>query len=195
MKFHKTYRLCTVLIFFTVIVAFNVYATGLPWDKHGEPFDFLFNDLSFDAHQQSKVNGGKDKLVGFFYIEYTDDEVPPTAIHGTETVGWVLDGVPVEDAVLIENEPMEHPVWCLDPKYIPRSPGHTHFHWVAPEEPISRSDLYVGETLDGYLLKLTAIDSFYFNHTGGFFITPGIDYDSHYNIVIDEGGDGCADYQ
>lgn len=192
MKFNKTYRLCTVLIFFTVIVAFNVYAAGLLWDDHGEPFDFYFNDPSFDAHQQSKVTGGKDKLVGFFYIEYTDDEVPPTAIHGTETVGWVLDGVPVEGAVLIENELMEHPVWCLDPEDIPRSQGYTHFHWVAPPEaPIRRSDLDVGETLDGYLLKLTAIDSFYFDHTGGFFITPGIDYDSHYNIVIDE---DCANY-
>ena len=191
MKFHKTYRLCTVLIFFTVIVAFNVYAAGLPWDDHGKPFDFEFGN-HFDTHQQSKVNGGKAKLVGSFYIRYVGGNTGGllNAQHGTETVGWVLDGLPAYEAKVIDVSGL-HPVWCLDPDDIPRSPGYTHFHWTG--EPEFSSALGVGDVKDGYLLKLTAIDSFFFEH-GDFPITPGIDYDSHYNIVIDEGGDGCLDY-
>ena len=191
MKFHKTYRLCTVLILFTVIVAFNVYAAGPPWDEHADPFGFLFGN-HFDTHQQSKVNGGKDKLVGFLYIEYTDGTEGAEyglsdAVHGTDTVGWVLDGHPVEEAVLIEHTSGEHPVWCLDPEDIPRSKGYTHFHWEGP------GPLMPGETYNGYLLKSTAIDSFYFSHgSSSTIVIPGIDYISHENIEIDESGDNCG---
>ena len=99
MKLRSTYRLFTVLILFTVVVAFNVNAAGLPWDEHGEPFSFLFGN-HFDDHQQSKVNGSKDKLMGFLYIRYTDGTEGaeyglPDAEHGTDTVGWVLDGLPL----------------------------------------------------------------------------------------------------
>ena len=187
MKFHKTYRLCTVLIFFTAIVAVNVYAAGRSWDNHSDPFDFIFGDDSFDSHQQSKVKGGKDKLVGFFYItfgDYNEEVGLQEARHGTETVGWGLKGVPVKDAVLIENTPGEHPVWCLDPEDIPQPQGYTHFHWTGD---IERSDLVLGDGYDGYLLKLTAIDSFYFLHgSSSTAVTPGIDYISHENIEIDD---------
>ena len=191
MKFHKTYRLPTALTFFAVIVAFNVYAGGHPWDDHNHPFNFIFGN-HFDTHQQSKVNGGKDKLVGFFYIRYVGGSTDglSNAQHGTETVGWVLDGLPAYEAEVIDTSGL-HPVWCLDPEDIPRPPGYTHFHWIG--DPESGSDLEVEDVKDGYLLKLTAIDSFFFEH-GDFPITPGIDYVSHNNIVIDENGDGCADY-
>ena len=111
----------------------------------------------------------------------------PDAKHGTETAGWVLDGFPVEGAVLIEHNPDEHPLWCLDPEDIPRSKGYTHFHWKGAVT------LVPGEPYDGYLLKLTAIDSFYFEHgSSSTAVTPGIDYISHENIEIDEDNNDCG---
>ena len=188
MKLRSTYRLFTVLILFTVVVAFNVNAAGLPWDEHGEPFSFLFGN-HFDDHQQSKVNDGKSKLTGFLYIEFTEGTTDglPNAKHGTETVGWVLDGLPVKGAVLIEHDPGEHPLWCIEPKDLPRSKGYTHFHWEGP------ANFKEKKVYDGYLLKLTAIDSFYFEHgSSSSAVTPGIDYFSHDNIEIDENNDNCG---
>ena len=191
MKLNKKYTLCAVFIFFTVIVAFNVSAAGWPWQDHARPFDFEFGN-HFDTHQQSRV-AGNDKLVGFFYIVFTgydEEEDLPVAEHSDNdpdsTAGWVLDGVPVEGAILIERIPREHPIWCLDPEDIPRQPGYTHFHGFGDIASIGGSN-------DGYLLKLTAIDSFVFVHGDDeFVITPGIDYASHYNIEIDRNDDDCG---
>lgn len=187
MKIHKKYRSGTVLIFLAVIFGANVYAAGLPWDNHGDPFDFEFGN-HFDDHQQSKVNGGKNKLTGFLYIEFTGGTADglPDAKHGTETVGWVLDGLPVKGAVLLEHDPGEHPLWCLDPEDLPRSKGYTHFHWTGDD------GLDDGKSYEGYLLKLTAIDSFNFEHgSSSTAVTPGIDYISHENIEIDLDDNDC----
>ena len=51
----------------------------------------------------------------------------------------------------------------------------------------------IGETFAGYLLKLTAVDTFWFDHHGLFPVTPGIDFETHanlYTVCPDLGGDG-----
>ena len=176
-------------LFLVMLVAGSVVALGPNWNDHAPPFDFLFGN-HIDTHQQSKLVGNQ-QLRGYFYIHYTGGEVNgfPTAHHGNcETmpegceVGWVLKGVPAR-ARLLEKPEGDHPQWCLNPRAFPREAGYTHFHWLgAPEH---AGELVVGEKYDGYLLKLTAVDSFFFEHHGGFFITPGVDLESHYNVETD----------
>lgn len=160
------------------LTATCVFAKGYPWRDHSPPFDFLFEN-SIDTHQQSKVSGGR--LEGHFYIRFTGDFVDgfPEAVHGDETVGWILMGIPVQ-AKLISTDSGEHPTWCINPRDMPMEPGFTHFHWTGD---IARNDLLLGAIYDGYLIKLTAVDSFFFVHDEGSFITPGIDYISHDNVV------------
>ena len=192
MKILKSYKLWAASILFSAFVPFAVWAVGPKWNDNEHPFNFLFGNI-FDTHQQSMISGNQDTLTGFFYIRYVGGDNPdglPNAQHGTETVGWLLDGVPVVDAKVIDLSG-QHPVWCIDPVYIPRAKGYSHFHWTG--DPQSRGGLVLGEEKDGYVLKLTAIDAFFFEH-GGYPIVPGIDYDSHHNIVIDEAGTGCSDY-
>jgi hypothetical protein len=45
--------------------------------------------------------------------------------------------------------------------------------------------LTVGAEYPGVLLKLTARETFFFEHHGGFLVTPGIDYETHANVVTD----------
>lgn len=190
MKLQKPYRCCLLIFFIAVTAAVNAFAVGLPWDDHRKPFDFFFEN-DFDSHQQSMVNVN-DKLTGFFYITFTEGKTLdlPNARHGTETAGWYLDGVPAHNAVVLDTSGL-HPIWCIDPNDVPSSPGYSHFHWLG--DPQSHTELSEGDVHNGYLLKLTAIDTFYFEH-GGFPITPGVDDVSHYNIIIDYKGDSCADY-
>ena len=165
-------------------------AQGYPWRDHARPFDFLFGN-HIDTHQQSKIVG-QDKLVGFLYIRFTGEYTPdgyPIAKHadcanvpGECTVGWILKGIPVE-ATYLGHEHGQHPQWELDDDDIPRRPGYTHFHWL--NESAHADGLVVGEEYDGYLLKLTARDTFFFEHHGGFLVTPGIDEATHANIVLD----------
>jgi hypothetical protein len=45
-------------------------------------------------------------------------------------------------------------------------------------------DIQLGQLYSGYLLKLTARATFYFNHHGGMFlVTPGVDTTSHANVT------------
>lgn len=191
MKLQKSYGRYSLIFLIAVIAAVNAFAVGLPWKDHDKPFDFVF-DNHFDSHQQSKVHGDGETLTGFFYITYTGGTTDdlPNARHGTETAGWSLKGVPAYNAVVLDTSGL-HPIWCVDPNDVPSSPGYSHFHWFG--EPQSHTGLSVGEMRDGYLLKLTAIDAFYFEH-GPFPVTPGIDDVSHYNIVVDYEGDGCTNY-
>ena len=164
--------------------------TSYPWRDHARPFDFLF-DNHIDTHQQGKVlgNGG---YKGFFYIKYTGELTPegvPVAEHGNCsltpdecTVGWLLQGVPIQAEVLAHEEG-QHPTWCVDPADLPAQPGYSHFHWFGP--PDHAHGLEVGDVYDGYLLKLMAVDTFFFDHHGGFLLTPGIDVETHANIVTD----------
>ena len=97
-------------------------------------------------------------------------------------MGWVWHGVTGTGEYCGQIED-EHPTWAITggDKYLKR--GYSHFHWL--DEPDHASGLEVGEDYDGYLLRLNAIDSFFFDHHGGFAITQGIERASHANLVDD----------
>jgi len=175
-KFIVTFT-CMVMLLFGVSAAL---AGGPPWTGHAAPFDFLFGN-HIDQFQQSKLLGNGD-LQGFFYITFTGGSVQgaPAATHGEDAVGWILYGVPLK-AKLLALPPMMQPEWCIDPADLPREKGFSHFHWVGM--PMMGDGLTVGQIYDGFLLKLTAIDRFFFMMGGGVLVTPGIDDYSHYNIV------------
>lgn len=59
--------------------------------------------------------------------------------------------------------------------------GYSHFHWL--NEPDHANGLMVGDPDEGVLLRLTANETFFVDHHGGFLIEPGIDAASHANIV------------
>ena len=167
---------------------------GYPWRDHAPPYDYLFGN-HIDTHQQSKEIGG-DKLQGFLYIRYTGDVTEdgvPIAEHGNCSmsgdceVGWVMQCIAAE-AEYCGHRMGQHPTWAVDPDAMPRQPGFTHFHWEgAPEH---AGGLTVGEVREGYVLRLIARNHFLFRHHGGFDITPGIDYESHANIVAD-----CSEFE
>jgi hypothetical protein len=174
-----------------VVTAGTAVATeGYQWLDHAAPFDYQFGN-HIDTHQQSLVEDGM--LQGFFYITLGDELDPgsglPITTHGNCSmapdgcsVGWVWHGKPVT-ATLVAHGHGQHPTWCVDPADVPRAPGYTHFHWEGP--PAHAHDIAIGTASEGWLLRLTAVDSFFFKHHGGFAITPGIDYESHANIVTD----------
>lgn len=171
-----------------VVGAGTALAEGYPWRDHARPFDFTFGN-HIDTHQQSMIADG-GLLKGFFYIRFTGEEQEgyPKAMHGNCnkkedcTVGWILDGLPMS-ATLIAHGNDQHPTWCVDPNDLPKQPGYTHFHWL--DEADHAGGLEIGEAYDGYLLKLTARETFFFQHHGGFYVDPGIDYETHANIVTD----------
>jgi len=172
-------------IVFVALVAISGAAWGeesYPWNGHAAPFTFLFGN-HIDEHQQSLVADG-GFLEGFFYIAFTGETLDgyPIAVHGTEAVGWMINGVPVT-ARLLARVPGHHPLWCVDAAAIPSWPGYTHFHWIGPPEHADR--LKVGKYYEGYLMKLTARETFFFAAFGGYVILPGIDFASHANIVTD----------
>jgi hypothetical protein len=164
-------------------------AEGYGWNNHAHPFDFKFEN-HIDVHQQSLTEDGV--LVGFLYIRFTGDDTEdgyPIAKHADCakvpdecTVGWVINGIPVS-AKYKGHEKGQHPQWELDSNDLPSQPGYTHFHWLNTSE--HADGLTVGETYEGYLLKLTARDTFFFEHHGGFLVTPGIDEVTHANIVTE----------
>ncbi len=164
-------------------------SNGYSWQNHSAPFDFLFGN-HIDTHQQTKELGN-GQLQGFFYITFNGNETGdgiPEATHGNCnmnpgcTVGWNLHGIPVQ-ATLVAHGEGQHPTWCIDPDDMPNQQGYTHFHWLgAPEH---AGGIGLGETYEGYLLKLTAHETFFFKHHGGFLVTPGIDYETHANVVTE----------
>lgn len=182
-------RIALLISLCSLFVTGSVLAAGYAWRDHHAPFDFLFGN-HIDTHQQTKLNGN-GKLNGFFYIRYTGDEVDgvPVAEHGdctmtpdACTVGWLLHGISAQATLLAKPEG-EHPLWCVAADDIPPQQGYSHFHWLgAPEH---AGDLEIGAVYDGYLLKLTARDEFFFEHHGGFLVTPGIDTETHANVVTD----------
>lgn len=179
----------------------SALAEGYGWRDHAAPWNFLFGN-HIDTHQQSQIVG-QGKLKGFFYIRFTGDvtaEGVPIAKHADCnkvdedcTVGWILDGIPVR-ATYLGHEMGSHPTWYVDPALLPPQPGYSHFHWLGkPEHPGGSHEgmsdhtggLQEGQTYDGYLLKLTARDTFFFEHHGGFLVTPGIDEWTHANVVTE----------
>ena len=182
-----------VILLLSLALAATAYAaTGYTWNNHDAPYDYKFLN-HIDTHQQSKLNG-RDQLGGFFYIKFTGDvneeyEVPEAEhancnnVPDDCTVGWKLKGVSAQ-AKLLDKPAGKHPQWCVNPGAMPRSPGYTHFHWYGL--PLHAGDLKIGDVYDGYLLKLTAVDRFWFDHHGGFLVTPGIDTETHANVEVIE---------
>lgn len=190
-------RRSLVLLLGVVIAMFAVTSAGAtqayPWSDHAAPFDLEFGN-HIDDHQQSLAKDGM--LQGFFYITFTGatDEASglPIAEHGdcsaTEMdceVGWLWQGV-TWSAEYCGEPAGAHPTWEIKgaDEYLKR--GYSHFHWLNASH--HAEGLEVGGVYDGYLLRLTAIDSFFFDHHRGFAITPGVERASHANLV-----DDCAD--
>lgn len=178
----------------TAATAIDLY----PWENHAAPYDFLFGN-DFDAHQQThQMHDGS--LAGFFYIVITGVTTKDgyrVATHAdcnvstTCTVGWLLNGQPRNGTFLYQVEP-DHPVFLVNRLEIPVPGGYGHFHWLdgIPSP---------GQTTSGYLLQLTAMDTFCFMHdetaaagarksktcqgNGGIGVNLGIDIATHLNIV------------
>ena len=170
-------------------------AAFYPWRNHVAPFPFLFgNDI--DTHQQTQLK--KDgSLSGYFYIHFTgivtkDDY--PVATHvdcnaSPCTVGWTLDGEPGTATFLYQVDD-DHPVFLVSRVDIPEPGAYAHFHWLS-------SMPAAGAVASGYLLQLTAVDTFCFIHhgadgaqtgktcreNGGIAVNRGIDIATHLNIV------------
>ena len=164
-----------------------VSAAGYEWRDHRSPFDFGFGN-HIDTHQQSKL-AGDSALTGFLYItpsDQTNGDGVPMAMHGDCsvnpegcTVGWQLHGL-TKEAEYCGHVAGEHPAWAIDAEDMPSQRGFTHFHWL--NETLHHNGLAVGEAYDGYLLKLTAVETFVFDHHGEFLVEPGIDFETHANV-------------
>ena len=114
------------------------------------------------------------------------------------TVGWTLDGEPSNNATLLYPVDVDHdhPVFLVNRLDIPQPGAHAHFHWL---DYASTADGMspAGVSVPGYLLQLTAVDTFCFIHheadvaqnsktcrdNGGIAVNPGIDIATHFNIV------------
>lgn len=166
-----------------------------PWRNHAAPFGFLFGN-EIDAHQQTRQTTDGN-LFGFFYVHFTGvvtRDRYPVATHvdcnsADCTVGWTLNGSPV-NATLLYEVPPEHPVFLVARSDIPQPGAYAHFHWIgAMPSP--------GQSVAGSVLQLTAVDRFCFVHhdaasasnarscrdNGGVPVDPGIDIATHLNIV------------
>ena len=170
----------------------------LPWTDHAGPYSFRFGN-EIDSHQQTRRT--KNGLSGFFYIEFTGvvtkdgyrvaTHVDCNAVNDC-TVGWTLDGAPLDGAFLYQVDG-DHPVFQVARLDIPEPGAYSHFHWLDYAGMMPP----VGVSVPGYLLQLTAVDSFCFIHdsagnasgkstchdNGGIAVNSGIDIATHLNIV------------
>ena len=168
-----------------------------PWRQHEAPFSFLFgNDI--DTHQQTRLSRS-GVLFGFFYVRFsgltTKDNYPVAthvdcAMQSECTVGWTLNGTPIAATFLYQTMD-DHPVFLVRRADIPQPGSPSHFHWLGPVMPIPR------QTMNGYMLQLTAVDRFCFIHhgaeaasgarscrdNGGVPVDPGADIATHLNVV------------
>ncbi len=156
---------------------------GYPWKDHAAPYTYLFGNR-MDQHQQSK-EVGQDQLNGFLYISFTgklheDPELgsipvakhvdcanPPAREDGEPmscTVGWIMHGMRVQAKLLTYGS--GPPTWCIDPSDMPTQPGYTHFHWERAAEGSCSGLGQDCPAYDGYLIKLTARETFRFVHAG-----------------------------
>ena len=171
-------------------------AAFYPWRDHAAPFAYLFgNDI--DTHQQSTLKQD-GTLSGYFYVQFTGvvtRDGYPVATHancnaGSCSVGWTLDGEPGMATLLYQVDD-DHPIFLVSHPDIPQPGAYAHFHWVGGGMPA------IGTAATGYLLQLTAVDSFCFIHheasaaqnsrtcreNGGVAVNRGIDIATHLNIV------------
>ena len=176
----------------------SVHAADLyPWRNHEAPFSFVFGN-EIDTHQQTRLTRD-GSLFGFFYIRFTGVQTKdhyPVATHvdcnasPDCTVGWALNGKSISATFLYENMG-EHPVFLAERADITQPGSPSHFHWLGAVMPMPR------QTLNGFLLQLTAVDRFCFIHhgaeaanaaitcrqSGGVNVDPGVDIATHLNIV------------
>jgi hypothetical protein len=191
-----TSMLAVVLLASTPAGAIDLY----PWNDHATPYGFLFgNDI--DSHQQTRQLAD-GSLSGFFYVSFTGvvtKDGYPVATHvdcnsAPCTVGWTLSGQPRTAAFLYEVGG-DHPVFLVNRPDIPEPGAFAHFHWLDHAGSLPP----VGVAVPGYLLQLTAVDTFCFIHdmvgaaaarksktcrvNGGIAVDPGVDIATHLNIV------------
>lgn len=194
----------TVMFGTVAIILLGVAPTNAidlyPWNNHAAPYGFLFgNDI--DLHQQTQQLPDAS-LAGFFYISFTgvvtkDGYRVATHVDCNSspcTVGWTLSGQPRLAAFLYQVDG-DHPVFLVNRQDIPEPGAYTHFHWLD----------YAGApppgsvNVPGYLLQLTAVDTFCFIHdmaeaaaarksktcrvNGGIAVNPGTDVATHLNII------------
>lgn len=193
MRIHRIVVVSASLLM-VIAAAATASAKGYEWRDNAAPYDFLF-DNHIDTHQQSLPADGA-QLQGFLYITPSGtetDDGTPIVMHGdcsadpeACSVGWILKGL-AYDAEYCGHISGEHPAWAIDPDAMPKQRGYTHFHWLNETE--HHDGLDVGTTYDGYLLRLTATDTFVFDHHGEFLVTPGIDFDTHANVYA-----ACEDW-
>jgi hypothetical protein len=168
-----------------------------PWRNHEPPFNFFFGN-EIDTHQQTRVTRD-GSLFGFFYIAFTGIQTKdhyPVATHvdcnasASCTVGWTLNGKPISATFLYQTME-EHPVFLVNRADITEPGSPSHFHWLGAVMPMPR------QTVNGFLLQLTAVDRFCFIHhgagaataaatcrqNGGVNVDPGGDIATHLNIV------------
>ena len=186
----KRFLLIAVIVISLFATTTALASTSYPWRDHAAPFNFLFEN-HIDTHQQGQLTD-QGLYKGFFYIKYSGgftEDGTPVAMHGDCskdqvdcTVGWLLKGQPTQ-ARYLGHEMGQHPTWCVEPADLPKEPGYSHFHWL--NQSPHADGLIEGQVYEGYLLKLNAIDKFFFDHHGGFLVEPGIDQITHANIETD----------
>jgi hypothetical protein len=181
----------------TAVQAAEMY----PWRQHKQPLSFVFGN-EIDGHQQTR-EGRDGNLNGYLYVQYTGvvtKDNYPVATHvdcnaiGADCfVGWKVAGIPVS-AMLVRQPTNDHPVFLIGRADIPQPGSYTHFHWKGAEMPKP----YL--PIDGYLLELTAMNSFCFIHHdvgmamgakscregGGVKVDRGVDIATHLNIVTND---------
>ena len=168
-----------------------------PWRNHDAPFSFVFGN-EIDTHQQTRLTRD-GSLFGFFYVRFTGVHTKdryPVATHvdcNTShdcTVGWALNGKAISATFLYQTM-SEHPVFLAKRADITQPGSPSHFHWLGAVMPMPR------QTVNGFLLQLTAVDRFCFIHhgaeaadaaatcrqNGGVNVDPGVDIATHLNIV------------
>jgi hypothetical protein len=184
-----TYLAIFLAILFALPTSAALAATGYPWKNHASPYTFLFGN-HIDSHQQSqKLSGGQ--VQGYLYIHYTGETIDgiPVAEHmdcssdpSACLVGWVIQGIPATGTVVSKDE-MGMASFSVETDAARQLVGFSHFHWLG--QPMEDIDLEVGQTYSGYLLKLTAVSTFYFRHHDMLtLVKPGIDSSSHANVVV-----------
>jgi len=171
-----------------------------PWNNHAAPYNFLFgNDI--DLHQQTQLLAD-GSLAGYFYISFTgvvtkDGYRVATHVDCNAapcTVGWTLSGQPRTGTFLYQVG-TDHPVFLVNRLDIPEPGAYAHFHWLDYTGTMPP----VGVSVPGYLLQLSAVDTFCFIHdgaaaasarknrtcyaNGGIAVNLGIDIATHLNIV------------
>lgn len=197
----KLTPMSAALALFLVVAAAASASDQYPWNDHAAPYTFLFNN-DIDTHQQTQqLPDGS--LSGFFYVSFTgvvtrDGYRVATHVDCTTTtsctVGWTLSGQPRMAAFLYQVG-NDHPVFLMNRLDIPEPGAFAHFHWLDYSGSLPPVDLNV----PGYLLQLSAVDSFCFIHdvagadtarkgktcrdNGGIAVNPGIDIATHLNIV------------